>query len=259
MLDSIKSFYNTYGYFHVRAWTVQCLAMVALVVLPIEYFAYSLMIYVFMMPLVQLISHEYVCHEYVTPKNTLINWVVLIIFYGLAGRSVTAKRSYHVSHHRYWKDPEKDPPQQKMAAGTFWGYVLNTQRPVAQNIDLVTSLTLDQNPIVKLLDPIANRVYWIFHITLFLLLPVEWFVVILIYVQVLMSLLFNVHDYMYHGPKYRATDHSYYLPLFGNQAWHIKHHEYNKTNYFGPGLWKYINPSWHYTKLLFNDTNKSLS
>jgi fatty acid desaturase len=238
---------------------MQLLAVVALICLPFTYFVYALIAYQVLMPLIQLISHEFICHEYVTPKNKLSELFVFIIFYGFGGRTVLSRRSYHVSHHRYWKTPEKDPPQQKMAAGTFWGYIFNTQKPVAQNIDMVTSKRLDENPLVKKLNPIANKIYWAFHITLFILLPIEWFVVILIYVPVLLMLTFNVHDYIFHGPKFKSKDHGYYLPLFGNQAWHIQHHSEYATNYFGPGLWKYVNPSWYLTKLLFNDTNKSLS
>jgi hypothetical protein len=71
------------------------------------------------MPILQTIAHDYICHEYIQPRNKVIEIICLIVFYGLAGRSIDGKRAYHVSHHRFWKTPDLDPPQQKMKGNFF--------------------------------------------------------------------------------------------------------------------------------------------
>jgi len=257
MLKKIQEFYNIYGYYHIKMWTWHLLVVLCLIVLPFEYFLWSILVYLILMPVSQTISHEYICHEYICPRNKVVEIISLILFYGATGRNINGKRSYHVSHHRFWKTPDLDPPQQKMKGVSFWQYALNFQKPVSYNLPYVESELFKNNSLVKKLDSHGEKLFWIFHGLLFIILPIEWFAVISIYYIWLGTVIFGIHDQVFHRCE-NAKDRSWYLPIFGNQAWHIKHHEEYKTVYYGPGLIKWLNLSMYVQKIFFKPTDRCL-
>ena len=257
MLKKIQEFYKIYGYYHCKMWAWHLLIILCLIVLPFEYFLWSILVHLILMPITQTISHDYICHEYIQPRNKVIEIICLIVFYGLAGRSIDGKRAYHVSHHRFWKTPDLDPPQQKMKESSFWRYALNFQKPVSYNLPYVKNNLFKNNSLVKKLDSHSEKIFWIFHGLLFIILPIEWFAVISIYYIGFGTIIGGIHDQIFH--RYNtATDRSWYLPIFGNQAWHIKHHEESDRIYYGPGLIKWVNPSMYIHKIFFKPTDHCL-
>jgi fatty acid desaturase len=257
MIKKIKNFCSVYGYFYFKLWLLHSLVIASLLAIDIKYFFIGCLVYLILMPLQQLVIHEYVSHEYVVPKNQYIDLFLLLFLFYAYGFSVKSKREYHINHHRFWQKPDLDPTQQKMHNVPLWKYVFGFQQPLVQNLEPVKSSRLDNNRWVQIFDSRGRYVYLIYTVTLLVLLPIEWFVVICIYYPWLLLTVFNFHDQVFHG-KISSKDRSWYLPLFGNQAWHLNHHDRYREIYYGPGFWKWVNPSYYYQLGFFNLTNSSL-
>jgi hypothetical protein len=206
------------------------------------------------MPLHQLVIHEYVSHEYITPKNKFVDLFLLLIFFYAYGFSVKSKRQYHITHHRHWKEPTQDPTQQKMENVPLWRYVLGFQEPKIQNLDIVDSRLLKNNQWVKLFEPHGTKILIAYNVLMFIVLPIEWFVVFCIYLIWIISVTGNMHDYLFHG-SIQSKDHGWFLPFFGSQAWHLYHHEHYNSYYHGPGLWKWLNLAHYYQLMFFKKNN----
>ena len=256
MIRQLKKFYLIYGLYYIRMWTILALSVISLLVLDFEYFLIAVGVYLLYMPVIVTIEHEYICHEYIVPKNKIIDFFMLLIFYIHQDNNISNKRNYHMTHHRYWKDPHLDPTQSKMIDVSIWRHVLGFERPVSQHLNQVSNVNFENNSNVKLLDSHARKIYWGYRIAMLILLPVHWFVVFVIYVPWLYTTAYNFHDELFHG-KIKSKDSSWYLPIYSNGAWHIKHHSEHAHNYHGPGIMSKFNISWYFQKLFFV-ANKNL-
>lgn len=258
MLESFKKFYKVQGQFYFKIWALHLLMFLSLVFLDFNYFVISLILYAFIvMPLYQAIVHEYICHEYVKPKNDVLDFLFLLWYYCYSGSSVRAKRDFHVTHHRHWRNPDMDPTQQKLRAAPLWRYVFSFMKPVPQHIERVNNALLENNKFVRMLEPHGDRLYWIFRLFLLIALPLPWFVIVVVYWPWLLMTLFSFHDALFH--KYNSPDRLLYVPIYGNATWHNRHHEQYAYDYYGPGLWPYFNPSWYVKVLFFKSTERGLT
>jgi hypothetical protein len=202
------------------------------------------------MPLLGIIAHDYICHEYVKPKNKIIDAICLILFY-MMGFNVTDKRNYHIYHHIMWKDKDKDPTSLKLKNSSLVSYLLSTSSPVNLSAIPIYPNTLADNKIIKTLEQHYEYIYWLSRIVMLLFLPIEWFVVLVIYLPSIFSVIYNSFDYYFHGPI-NGKDNSMLFLIFNNTAWHNHHHNDWQTPYYGPNWFKWINPAWYYTLFLFN-------
>lgn len=250
LLDRITHFFRIYGYHHILTWMIHVLAIFALIYLDIIYFLFGIVVFLLIMPLLQLIFHEYVSHEIIKPRNKIIDFLVLFLFY-THGQTVKNKRAFHVTHHVGYLDPTNDPTQLKIKAAKniFW-YIFNLQQPLAQELIPVKNTLLESNDMIKLLEPHAFKIAWFYRLVMFLLLPIEWFCVFVLYLLWLNILISAVHDVFFHS-DINGQDSSWLLPLWSNAAWHIKHHENPDSLYFGPTWLKWLNLSWYYYLCLF--------
>ena len=257
MINKLQEIYQVYGMFYIRRWAVLALTVISLFTLNFEYFLIALGFYFLIIPVLQTIIHEYICHEYISPKNKVIDFVFLLAFYMYDGGSIVHKRNFHVTHHRYWKVPEKDPTQEKMIGVSVWKHVLGFERPTKHNLDHVEHAMLENNSNVKLLDPYAKYIHWSYIGIMFLILPWAWFVALLIYVPFLLATAGNFHDVLFHG-SIQSKDKSWYLPFYGNGSWHITHHSDYSHNYHGPGIMPKLNPAWYFQKIFFVENKKPI-
>ena len=251
MFKKLKEIYKIYGYYHFKVWALHIFVLLSLLLVDIKYLGYALCLHVFYMPLLQLITHDYISHEYIEPKNRWLDLVFLLMFY-TNERTVQGKRDFHVAHHRYWiNNPDKDPALQKMRNIPIWRYVLALQQPVTHDkIESVKNTLLKNNRWVVLFEPHYRKIYWAYTLIMFLVLPLPWFVALCIYLPWLLTVIPNFHDQVFHG-TIQSKDHGWYLPLFSSQAWHLKHHEDYQTHYHGTKFWKWLNIAWYYHLLFF--------
>lgn len=254
MIHKLKDIIGNYGYFHFKIWILNLAVFSSFFFIDIRYFGYSLLIWLFYMPLIQLIHHEYVSHQYIQPKNRWIDLVCLFLLY-FANTSAKDKHAWHIDHHLKWQNPDQDPIQQKMSKVSIWRYVFGFQEPVSVNIPPKQNVLLENNQWVRLFDTHVLAIYLTYVIVMFIVLPVPWFFIICIYVPWISMLVANFHDHLFHG-QFGSQDHNWYLPVFGNAAWHCKHHEEFHTAYYGPGQWKWVNLLWYYQLLLFKPVRK---
>jgi hypothetical protein len=249
MIDKIKNIYKTYGSYYLNIFVLSIMSIISLFTIDFEYFLYTIVIFVMVMPILQTIEHEYICHQYVIPKNKIIDFVCLMLFYMLQGRGIEHRINYHMTHHRYWKDPTMDPTQQKLLNTSMWKYIFGIGKPVNQLIIDVDSSLLN-NPIIKKLNPYAKLIQVTYLVILFLCLSWNWFVVFAFYFPWMMMLVMNFHDELFHG-RIKSQDNSWYFILYGNAAWHIEHHSNFKSVYDGPDNMYLINPAWYFKKIFF--------
>jgi len=252
MLSKLKNIFQVYGPYTINSFVIAALAIISLITLDFDYFLYALLMFVVLMPLFQSISHEYVCHEYIVPRNQVIGFFLMLASYAVGGQRIAPKRNYHISHHRHWKNAELDPTQVKMQGLPVWRIVFNLRRPVRLPIESVSSGLAYSSRLMSTLDCYATHIHMVYVLSMFLLLPWQWFVTVVIYFPWISWTVWNWHDTLFHKNKH-SKDHSFYLLLFGNGAWHVKHHSEYARNYYGPGLCKYLNLAWYYKLLLFKD------
>lgn len=250
MLLKLKEFYNTYQYFYFKFWTLHILVLVSLFTLEFKYVLYSIGIYMLYMPLLMVIHHDYISHEYVKPKNQWIDLLCLIISY-TTEVDVKGKKDFHTEHHKTWKYSNQDPTQRKMKNVPIWRYVFGFLKPVAFKVPPIKCNILTESRWAKHLDRHCRKIYWAYVVICLIILPWPWFVVVCIYTPWLGAILFNLHDHIYHG-NIIAKDRNWLLLLYSSAAWHVKHHEHYRSWYHGPGIWKWLNLSWYYQLALFN-------
>jgi len=254
MINKLKNFYKIYGNFYLKTWLLHLLVLVSLLSIDIFYFFVAIGVTLLYMPLQQLVLHEYISHEYITPKNKLIDLILLVMFFYAYGLNVKSKKQYHITHHKYWKLKTKDPTQQKMDGVPFWRYVLGFQTPKSQNLDAVDSQLLKNNQWVQLLEPHGTKILVAYNVLMFILLPIEWFVVFCIYLLWLIVILANIHDFIFHGIP-SAKDYSWLVLIYGSAAWHLHHHENYNNHFHGPGLWKWANLAYYYQLIFFRENH----
>jgi hypothetical protein len=258
MLSTIKNFYATYGYFYFKIWALHLGVLLSLLLVDIQYFFIAILIFLLLMPLQQLVIHEYISHGYIKPKNQYVDLVVLLFLFYVYGSTTTEKKNYHMTHHRLWKDSNTDPTQQKINAVPFWRYVLGFHRPLIRNLDSVKNTLQLDNRWVKIFESRSKKIFLLYSAAMFIFLPIEWFIVCCVYYPWLNLIIFNTHDQVFHG-KTKIKDSSWYLPVFGNQAWHVQHHERYMSDYYGPGLIKWLNLAYYYRLLLFTSTKPNMN
>lgn len=250
MITATKEIFRTYGYFHIMVAVIHICAIVSLFFLDVKYFLYGVLYFMLASPLMDLIAHEYVAHESIKPRNRFFDLIFLVFFY-CHGQSSKKRREYHIAHHIHYLDPSKDPTQIKIAAaGNIWRYLFNLQKPVAQNLVSIKNSLCDSNAWARILEPHALKITWAYRVIMFILLPIEWFVVTVVYFQWLFILVFNFHDVYFHG-SLKRRDGPWYLPFWNNGSWHIRHHENPNEIYFGGNLWRWFNTAWYYYLLFF--------
>lgn len=217
--------------------------------LPWVYTLGAVLFYMIAMPIVQLVSHDYLCHAYMRPRNRVIEAVSLWIFCMLGGR-VTEKISFHREHHRYWKDPNTDPTQRKISVNNVWLYVLGLGQHVPHEFPRHEHPVLAQSSIMRFFDQHAMLVRVITVSTGLILLPLEMMAVMFVLFPWMMLLVFNYHDWHFHGPRAGKDSAAWFL-LFNTACWHLHHHRHPRRVYFGPGKWRWFNLSWYFYRSCF--------
>lgn len=258
MLQAIKDTISKYGYYHTMVWIIHAAAILSLIVFPIEYFIYGVIFYLLAGPILHLTSHEYISHQSIAPRNRWIDLFVLLVFYA-NGFNIRHKKAFHVTHHVHWQEPDQDPTQRRIsAAGNTWRYVFNLVQPEVLNLRPVRDLLSERNHWVQILEPHARKITWIYRIALFMLLPIEWFAVFVVWFSWLNMLTWSLNDVAFHGPN-PTRDRSWYVFFWGCNAWHVYHHNNPHDVYFGPGPWRWLNLQWYYYLLLFRKETNPLA
>jgi hypothetical protein len=208
-------------------------------------------------PLIQIIHHEYISHEYIKPKNIVYEFLLLIIFYCALGQSVMDKKRFHSAHHRLWKDPTADPTRLKISASRSpWQYIFGLSPAVSHDTlpDIKPASFVRNSLFVKFFDTHAFSLYVLCRILVLLCLSWNWFLVVVVWVPWLLRLMNGANEYVFHGPT-QHRENSLLLPIYGSQTWHIRHHTHWKTYDHGPGIWQWLNLCWYYQLLFFKDVN----
>jgi hypothetical protein len=245
----VQEFYKTYGYYFIKVWCIHILAILGFFILDNTYIAIGLIVGVLFWHLYGLVFHDWISHEYIKPRNRLFTWLMLFVFYS-QDNMIRKKKNYHVYHHKHWKDRDVDPTCQKLEGLSLFRYLFSLHKPVAQNIPEVTNSILETNRLVRILDAHSRKLYFASIIVLWAILPFAWFFIAAVYVPWTIMIIANYHDYFFHGPM-QGQDRSILTLIFSCQAWHIEHHTHWHTEYYGPGYWYLINPTWYYRKLFF--------
>lgn len=225
------------------------LAITGLIVLDFEYFLYGTVIFFFMMHLYALVFHDWISHEYIQPRTWLLKGILLLFFY-TQDNTIKSKKNYHVYHHRFWRDRALDPTYQKLKNLSLVRYVFSLHSPVQQSIPNTESSVLESSVLIKTLDKYSKHIYFAYLLLMFAVCSTGWFFAVAVYFPWLMLILFNVHDYYFHGPV-NGKDASWTTFVFSTQAWHRRHHEFWFEEYYGPGWWRLLNPAWYYRHLFF--------
>lgn len=247
MISSIKNFYKKYGIYYLKIWMWHLIAIVCLLTQDIVLAWYAFLIFLFINPLMQLIAHDYIAHEYCVPRKGF-KFFALGLWY-IFGQTIQGKKNYHIWHHlNYSKDT--DPTHALLKDKSLIRYLFSLHQPQIQNIGIVSKGTITNDPIIKFLDKFAIHIYFLSIIILFISLPVSWFIIIRIYVPFYINLTSKFHDWYFHGAG-PAKDTNWLFPIYASASWHIDHHITWNKEFHGNGFIKFINLQWWYRNLLF--------
>ncbi len=250
MKDQLHKFYQTFGTYYFRMWLLHIFTLVGLLIFDINWFLSALVIYVLFNPLSQVISHNYISHEYIEPRNLLVRTLLLILFY-IRGETVSTKRNYHSYHHRMYKtNPEVDPTMQLVANKSLFRYVFALHRPIALQIPNVDKSKLSESKFVQFCDRHIKKIYWFFIIVPLIALPFKWFVILRIYVPWLLLVMSRFHDYYFHG-SIQGKDNLVLFAMYGGGGLHVQHHDKWLNDLYGTDFTKWLNLGWYYRLLFF--------
>ena len=246
----IKDFLKKYGYYYVTTWFWHIVALLCMVTMDPMLLVAALLLFLIVAPLMQLISHDYISHEFIKPKNRFYEIIALTLWYAL-GQTIHGKKSFHTWHHKSWQLPDVDPTQQLLQGKNLFRYVFSLHSPKPQHIPDQDHTRLFDNAVIKWLDQHAMIIYWGIVAVLLIVLSWPMFVVVRIYVPWFMALTSKFHDWYFHGggPK---KDSAWLIPVYSHSAWHIEHHSKWQNEYYGPSFWKWLTPSWYIRKIMFN-------
>lgn len=236
--------------YQIAALLLNAAAIISMYFLPWTYIVGAVIFYIMIMPLTQLIFHEYFSHLQIKPKNQLVTVICMWIFCVLGGR-FRQKFLYHQNHHQYWKQPELDLTQKKIKQNGFWAYVFGVGHPVPHHFTDQHHPLLEADELAKFFNRHANLIQISTVVVAAFLLPLEIFAVVFLLYPWMLTLVFAYHDWRFHGPNSTAQDASLWFPLFANQTWHVRHHTDPHELYFGPGYFKWFNISWYFYKTCF--------
>jgi len=217
---------------------------------------YSLIVTWGIWALTEVPKHDYIEHNYIRPKNTIIKYLIDFILFLLNSEMYANKKGWqkmHDLHHKNWRT-DKDTLTYAIDRGIL--IAMAAYRPFARpNKE-------DLNEILKGYATFS----WIFRylieikiliaITLLLLLGPQLF---LYFVAIPASLKLGFegqHDW--YIIRFGERNYWFMWPIALNQAWHLSHHQsYNKAPntwgdiFQGPTWVRYINPQYYLTILFF--------
>ena len=254
-MNFFKKFRNI-GRWHQLMYSVYILTLIGLVVYPWTWLVWALVFFVPMYHAISVIAHDYICHNYIRPRNKLFEILCLGFFSILLGETLLSKKNYHIHHHRYL-NTDDDPTQARLKNNSLITYILE----------------LYQTPFNKPIDQVANRlstdieiwfeehtrlVFYVGIVLSFILMPLWLFVVLHVYCRFLLFVGFKAEEYYFHKTISTdlSKDKSFLVIFIGGSAWHSYHHIYREKPFYGDGIWKYLNLSWYFTKFMFAE-NKS--
>lgn len=192
-----------------------------------------------------VIRHDYLEHQYLLPKNSIIRTAINAFIYFVVP-ATNHDQSHviisHQKHHRFWKT-DKDE---------------FTQRVLAETIPGITDydLTLFKRPV----DPSMFQYMPEIRAVVLLIMALEFGLTAPVFFIILPMMVVNLlafqHDWYFY--KFGERDYPWMFLLALNQAWHYSHHKTFKQNigswskvFNGPTWVRYINPQYYFVRLLF--------
>lgn len=197
-----------------------------------------------------IIRHDYVEHNYLTPKNKYIRYFIELYIQWLVPSTYHDRQGmveHHKVHHRYWKT-DKDiftkRVEQEFIPGLQDYDISFIRKPDAVNdvnVPYLIETKLLVFVCVALVYGIANAVFLV-------LLP-----------YTIVNVLNFQHDWYFF--KFGEKNYPWLFPLTLNQSWHLDHHKKFKKipdnwdrTFNGPRWVRYINPQYYFARLIFRLT-----
>jgi len=238
---------------HYATFILLVLSIIGTILFPLHLWIYSFAFYVFLLlPLVSTTFHDYISHEYIKPKNIVIETILLVIFIFYWWTNLSLKKNYHYLHHKYTYT-DKDPTWKRLQSSTTLQFMFDLCPKLDLELDL-EELPKFTSPVWIFFDkyyayiPLIGIPIWL------MFLPLWTFFTFYIFPSLVFHLMaswIDIHWHKHH--KLTGADNSWFVLVFSFQAWHEAHHKQWKTLYQGPAPWKYLNPSFYAIKLFFNE------
>lgn len=256
-----------------KGWVNFALLIVGSIVFPLYYWLYSfLFFYLLFGPLFISTNHEYIMHEYIRPRNRVIEFLCFYIIVLYSFSNLKHNKKHHMLHHIHGhKRPELDPTVQRLSGTSTWQFLLDlwVVRTGQSAVGPVNSMSHAEERLSRgaipedswnffnkhwLLIAAGTQIVWL------LLFPAWTWFVFYVYPVALGMLTGRFSEVYYH--KWHKNDNPVFVFLQGSQAWHQCHHATFMDRKIGPTPWEYpgsrVNKNWKYlngqyyiNKLLF--------
>lgn len=245
---------NFYG--HRRNAVLLALSLIGSILFPMHYWIYAYLYFQFVYyPIAATTHHEFLAHEYIKPKNQMLEWVLLFYFIAHVFTSLKHKKGYHILHHKY-ENTDRDPTTIKINSCSTVEYMLDLgpEKELGINLDMPNLVTSDVRDWFNrhwLKIAIGTQIVWLVFFPLW-----TWFV-FYIYPLTISGLSSRFVDIYYH--KYNKKDFPPMALMLSTAGWHQTHHRRWRDYYMGEGPWMLVNTQYYAAKLLFTPTKITLT
>lgn len=215
-----------------------------------------------------LIVHEGWAHNYITPKNKFIGYIMDLFGYltflpNTKSKSISPKLFWmyqHILHHKHWKGDDVVQwglDHNHWLIYTFTSKMKKSKRILNDEIikNETNRYTNGMDSFSKLIDDYYTEVILLIHLTLLLAMGVEYyFYFVLFQAWIFGKIMIIVGEIIPHYKKTASEekDALYLFPLVTGNAYHVLHHQYQNVLFLGKGWLKYINIQYYFIKLFYN-------
>lgn len=216
-----------------------------------------------------IVAHEYWGHNYITPKNKFIGYI-LDLYGGLIAMPIgssnvrQASRTYHSFHHRYFPG-DQDLIQYELANNNWFQYLfrfnIKTNEKLANQYNIMADHEFKQvydklDPVEKFFDKHTTKVLLIVHLILLTILGFHFYVYFVLVPIQCRIILIMFSEVITHKINTIDQDMPWAYPLVLNTAWHNRHHRHVDKLVLGPMWSRYINPQYYFIRLFYKVNTK---
>lgn len=185
-------------------------------------------------PLMTTIVHYRFNHGYMEFKNSVLEWLSLILIIVYSFWKFTDVKSYHIYHHRKWLT-DQDPTGSEINQGVFRYYVGATDPRAIPSLEQVHDSKVDQ------INQYFYLIKFVVYVTIIALFGINVFFYTIILQQFYFYVFEKIHDLAFHWSN-SSKDKPWLFPLYFNNSWHIEHH----AGYQQPDVWHWPYVNMHY-------------
>ena len=201
-----------------------------------------------------LVYHEYQVHRYIKPKHWIVELIGYLHLAVVEWQSPKKKILYHQLHHENYLDLKDDPTTAKVkrASNMFLYFLDMTPHVAIPNFN--KDPDAEQTALYTWFNNNHLRVLAVSVVAWLIVLPLWSFFAFYLFPMFVWGIVYRSTDWT--NERLGLPDRPWAVLYLGTSAFHSRHHlddSYNRSTYFGTGIYKYLNIDWYIVNAMFDD------